>query len=244
MSLAGSLARNATIAAAVGQPLATQAWRVISGLSPETDAARRDSGPVTPADGAFAIWGPLFVSSVAHAVVLSRSAGDDIGLIRSWSLAAFALNGAWSVNAQSGPLKLRSLGLLLGVAGSAVTSLLLASASDRSTSGQAADTIGGLAGWLSVAAFAHLETTANALGERPMRESEDRRAMALVAGASAAAAGLAWSSRGNLPFAAAAGWGLGGVAWRAGSERRRGVRAAALIGLGAVVAATLLARGR
>lgn len=106
----------------------------------------------------------------------------------------------------------------------------------------AANSIGPLAGWLTIAAAANLDSTlVETRGHLP-RAVASRRSVALVTAASAAATAITVVTRGNSGYAAAAAWGLGGIVLRNQRESRPNVAAAAATGMCAVALATLLSR--
>lgn len=70
------------------------------------------------------------------------------------------------------------------------------------------------------------------------------RSLVLLGAASATAAALTLASRGELGYAAAAAWGLGGIGLRARREHNHVVLWAAALGVVTVTAATLLGRYR
>jgi hypothetical protein len=181
----------------------------------EVERARQTDGPVTPADGAFAIWGPLFLGSLAWAGWSAMDAQRSDPALRGigWlACGAFASNIAWSTQAQLSSLGWPSLGIISAAAANANAALIEASRTPRAQ--VATWTLGPLAGWRSLAAFANLEATLNSSYGRPAPEAEERRAAALLCAASLTAAGTTVASRGSLPYAAAVAWGLGGTALR------------------------------
>lgn len=215
-------------------------------IEERSDAA---GGMVTPAKGAFAIWGPLFAGNLALAVRSFSRRRFEAPLNRwiAWlSSAAFAGNTAWGVQAQFGGLGWPSFGIISAstIAASAATIAAERGATSPGFGRLAADTIGPLAGWLTVATFANLESTLNETQGRLPERAATRRAKALVGVASAAATGMAIASRGNPGYAAASAWGLGGVMLRNNRESRPEVAATAAIGLCAVAVATLFSRRR
>lgn len=232
---------------AIAQPIAgrlaelTHLGRTIEARS---DAAR---GPVTPAKGAFAIWGPLFAGNLALAIRsfcrpwLANSLDRRIACLTG---AAFAGSTAWSLQAQFGGLGWPSFGIISAstLAAGAAT---IAAESDAAESGfarLAANTTGPLAGWLTVATFANLDTTLTAKQARNSQRVASERAVALVGAASIVATGMAIATRGNLGYAAASAWGLGGVILRNRRESRPKVAMTAAVGLCAVAAATLFSK--
>lgn len=215
-------------------------------IEERSDAA---GGRVTPAKGAFAIWGPLFAGNVALAVRSFFRSRFETPLNRwiAWlSATAFAGNTAWGVQAQFGGLGWPSFAIISAsaIAASAATIASERAAMDTGFARLAANTTGPLAGWLTVATFANLESTLNETQGRLPERAATRRAVALVGAASAAATGMAIATRGNPGYAAAAAWGLGGVMLRNQRESRPEVATAATIGLCTVAVATLFCRRR
>jgi hypothetical protein len=204
---------------------------------------------VTPAAGAFVIWAPLFAGSLIYSGLAAtpRYRRDPtLRMVGGLTAAVFAGNSVWSVNAQLRDLGWTSLGLIAASAGAAASATIIAERAEPRTDGArlAGWTIAPLAGWLLVATFANAEAALNTRMERPGLREEEMRAMGLIAAASGCAAALAVATRGNLPFAGAAAWGLAGIAIKNSRERRKEVTAAAAIGLAAVTLATLFARKR
>ena len=215
-------------------------------IEERSDAA---GGMVTPAKGAFAIWGPLFAGNLALAVrsFFRHRFESPLNQWIAWlSGAAFAGNTAWGVQAQFGGLGWPSFGIIAGsaIAASAATVASECVAADSGFARVAANTTGPLAGWLTVATFANLDSTLNETQGRLSARAATRRAVVLVGAASAAATGMAIATRGNLGYAAASAWGLGGVVLRSKRESRTDVAMTAAIGLCAVAAATLFSRYR
>ncbi|HKU43120.1 MAG TPA: hypothetical protein VJR89_33400 [Polyangiales bacterium] len=244
------LARVGTqIALSAGQPIASYLSEWSGRGQSVVERARQSDGPVAPAEGAFAIWGPLFGASTALAIwSATPERRHDPALRRiGWlACAATASNIAWSLNAQLSGLGWRSLGLIGASAASSIAALIEAERRfPRSPLARRATwAVGPLAGWLTLASFANLEATLNETRGRPTARTETQRAAALVGAASAAASGMAIATRGNLPFAGAVAWGLGGVVVRNVRERRRSVTAAACAGLIALAGVTLWSRRR
>lgn len=234
----------------LAQPLATQLHRATEIGRAETDETDAYAGPVTPAGGAFAIWLPLFIAGVVFSSGMSRPGRHnhpDIEKVEMLAATAFAADTAWTLQAQVRGLGWSSVALIGTAAGSAISAVLIASRHAMADSGMrfAARWLGGLAGWLSVASFANLEATLNRQYRRPLPAAEERRSARLVYAAGAVASLVTWMSRGNMPYAAAAGWGLGGIALRSRRESRRTVEIAALVaGTAVVVVAAVQSRSR
>ncbi|MGH8189888.1 MAG: hypothetical protein ACREP2_00390 [Rhodanobacteraceae bacterium] len=237
------------LALAALQPLAGRLAQITgrgASIEQRADAAR---GPVTPAKSAFAIWGALFAGNLALAV-RSFFRGCREGPANKWiawlSSTAFAGNTAWSLQAQFAGLGWPSFGIISASAAAANAATILASRADEPSGFArfAANTMGPLAGWLTVATFANLDSTLIATGGRASRADASRRAVALVGAASLTAAGMAVATRGNLGYAAASAWGLGGVLLRNQQEARPAVARVAAAGLCTVALATLWSRRR
>lgn len=213
--------------------------RLIRRASTEQEQARPPEGPLTPPPGAFAIWGPLFATSLAYPLVRLRGADRrETGTADALVGLTFALNSLWSLNSQFRRLDALSVALIGAAATSATAAV------ERSTSADPADRaraalVGPLAGWLTVATAANLEVAGNVHRGRPRRAWETRRAAGLLAAASALLGLQARRNHGNLPFAAASGWGLAGILLKAGRERRTAVAVVALLGLTGLGASVL-----
>jgi TspO/MBR family protein len=233
------------VALAVAQAVVPVLPRVLHYAPTEEEQSRATSGPLTPVPAAFAVWGPLFATSIAYPLVARRGddrAGDPAG--DPLVAAAFALDVLWSLNTQFRRLDGVSVALIAAAGAAAGTAVERAErrrpagAPDRAR----AALVGPLAGWLAVATAANLETTLNLRRGRPRRGPETRRAVGLLAGATAVIGSAALRNRGNPGYAAAAGWGLGGILVRAVREGRREVAGAAALSLLGVGAAALAGR--
>lgn len=204
-------------------------------------------GPVTPAKGAFAIWGVIFAGNLAVAV-RSLYRGRIEPPVNRWiawlSAAAFAGNSAWSLQAQFAGLRWPSFGIISATTAAASAATITAEqAADNSRFARfAALTMGPLAGWLTVATFANLDATLTETQGRPSEGDSTKRAVGMIGAASVVATGMAVATRGNLGYAAASAWGLGGILLRNQCESRPAVVKASAIGLGAVAIATLASR--
>lgn len=239
----------ANVALAAAQPLAAYVSRWSGHGVSEAKRAEQSGGPVTPAPGTFAIWGPLFVNSLAFAAWSARREQRTSEALRhvGWlNGATLASTTVWSLNAQLRGLGWPSVAVISLAAASATAAMLdagLAHADDPSAR-RAALSIAPLAGWLTLASFANLETTLNETRGRPKRASEDRRAALLLGAATTTAGAVSWAARGNPLYSAAVGWGLAGTLARNVRDRRPVVATAAVAGLTALTALTMLARHR
>lgn len=205
--------------------------RLVRRASTEEEQARPPEGPLTPPPGAFAIWGPLFATSLAYLLVRLRGAARrETGMPDAFVALTFALNSLWTLNSQFRRLDVLSVALIGVAATSATIAVERSTAADPADRARAA-LVGPLAGWLTVATAANVEAAANVHRGRLRRAGETRRAVGLLAGASALLGVQARRNHGNLPFAAASGWGLAGILLKAGRERRAAVAAVALLGL-------------
>lgn len=237
----------ATTALAVAQPVVTQAHRISGRARPDSEEAAAFAGPLTPPAGAFIIWLPLFVSSAVFGRGLQdprRQDHTELATVEGLAATAFAADAAWSLTAQYRGLGWPSLALIGSAASSAIMAMVKAARHAHGSEGMrfAARWIGGLAGWLSVATFANIETTLNRQLGRPSPSAETRRAVALVSAAGILASVVAIAGRGNGAYAAGAGWGLGGVVVKALRQGNRPVLAAGAAAGAALLAATLTGR--
>lgn len=245
--MANGLQSFALLSLALVQPIAGRLAPLIgrgTSIEERSDAAR---GPVTPAKGAFAIWGPLFAGNLALAIrsFFRRRIETPANKWIAWlSCAAFAGNTAWSLQAQFAGLGWPSLGIISSSAAAAAAAIIVAEsvAEESGFARLAVRTTGPLAGWLTVATFANLDSTLIETQGRLPQDAASRRGVALVAAASTVATGMAIATRGNLGYAAAAAWGLGGIVLRNRRESRPNIAAAAATGLCAVGLATLLSK--
>lgn len=236
------------VALALAQPIAAyfSEWSG-RGVS-DFERSQRSSGPVTPAPGTFAIWGPLFIESVRYAAWSARrDQREDEALQRiGWlTSATFASTSAWSVNAQLRGLGWPSVGLItLGAASSTAALLDATRRPDDPTARRAARSIAPLAGWLTLASFANLEATLNETGGRPAPRVEASRAMLMLGAATVTAGAVTLASKGSPLYAGAVAWGLAGTIARNLKAKEPLVAAVAGAGIAALAAATLFARRR
>lgn len=189
---------------------------------PDTIASRSAAlaTPVVPIPPAFAIWGPLFAGCLLFAVWHASPALWDDPLMREvgWAAAAlFALNTAWAAWVPRRGLGWPSVALIAGELALAVW-LLWATLGGP---WWAAWPLGGLAGWITAAAFVNLSSTLLRwhMAGGPAWADARRPAVAGALIGCMAALGL-WlvAATGSLSFALAFGWALVGVAL---ANRRR-----------------------
>lgn len=124
------------LALASAQPLAAYVTKLTGRGVSEAERARAVDGPVSPAPGAFAIWLPLFATSIANGARMARaperfspaqlSRQQRAPLHRvAWLMnAAYACNSAWSLRAQLVGLGWPSVGIIVVGAASASAALI------------------------------------------------------------------------------------------------------------------------
>lgn len=226
---------------AIALPLVTQISRVTGKGRPEVEQAREQEGPITPANGAFVIWAPIFVSALAYGVQRVRLR-DELEDPRAEALARASLVGniLWSLNAQFRDFGWQSLALIAGSAATAsgAVSRYTRAHPESDTARMNGYLLAPLAGWLSIATFANLETTQRATAARSQAILTPPVTLLL---ASAATLGGVAATNGNGAYAAAAGWGLAGIA-RKNVKTAPQLAGLAVTGLIAVATATWIAR--
>lgn len=234
---------TAGVVLSAAQPLAAYLSDLTGKGMRQVDRARESDGPVTPAGGTFAIWGPLFLGSLTWAGWSALPENRNNPTLRriGWlACGTYASNIAWSIQAQLSGLSWPSLAFISAGAASATAALVEA---ERTPSAQLARyTLGPLAGWLSLATFANMEATLNDRYGRPAPQAEERRAIALLGAATATASAVSLASRGSIPYTAAVGWGLAGTAVRNFRERRPAVAIAACAGIALLAGITAAVR--
>lgn len=237
----------ANILFAGAQASVGQLSRVTKSGKPIDVRAAETDNPVIPLAPAFAIWGPIFAANFAHAARTYTRRDDPLIRRTGWlSAAAFAGSTAWELWSQYRGIGWRSVGIILAPAVAANTAMLTAVNADEDEPSRdlVLNSMAPLAGWLTVATAADIASARVAEGGATGPITQTRAALAIVAATTAAASTLAYTSRGEPRYAAAAGWGLAGIAVRNLKDRNRPVAVAALAGLAAVAGATLLARRR
>ena len=221
--------------------------RLYPNMLPTLEA--QPQGALAPARYAFAIWGPIFLGIGALSLEQARErfAYNERWHAARWPLiGSFACGVAWPAVVNKGYTGLATclqLGMLAGAA-TAYRTLIPDNAPVADTEERLTVRwpLGLYTGWLTVATFANLDATFNGTQGSSSEEAATRRAMVLVGAASGTAAAMAVATRGNLGYAGAAAWGLGGILLRNRREQRPAVVRTAAIGLSAVALATILAR--
>ncbi|WP_141243900.1 hypothetical protein [Sphingomonas lenta] len=237
----------ATLFFAAAQPIAGQAARLTGRGEPIEEQSAKAQSPVTPADGAFVIWAPLFAASLNYAARAVARSDDPLIRRTGWlTAAAYAGDTAWELWAQYRNVGWRSVAIIAATAGAANAAMLTAARAeeDEPSRDLVLNSVAPLAGWLTVATAANLGGARIAEGGPADRPAQTRVGVALTAAAATAASVLSYASRGNPFYAGAAAWGLGGVAVRNLRERNGPVLVAALAGLAAAAGATFAARRR
>jgi len=234
---------TAGVVLSAAQPLAAYLSELTGKGMREVDRARQSDGPVTPADGTFAIWGPLFLGSLTWAgwSALPENRNDPALRRIGWlACGTYASNIAWSIQAQLSGLGWPSLVFISAGAANATAALIEA---ERTPGAEVARyTLGPLAGWLSLASFANIEATLNDRFGRPSEEAEERRAIALLGTAAATASAVSVASGGSIPYAAAVSWGLAGTALRNFREQKPAVAMVACAGIALLAGITAAVR--
>lgn len=237
----GRTAAGVVLSAA--QPLAAYLSALTGKGVREVDRARESDGPVTPAEGTFAIWGPLFLGSLTWAgwSALPENRNDPALRRIGWlASGTYAGNIAWSIQAQLSGLGWPSVAFISAAAASATAAIV--EAERTPSAGVARWTLGPLAGWLALATFANVEATLNDQYGRPSPQAEERRAIALLGTAAVSASAVSIATRGSIPYAAGVGWGLAGTAVRNFREQRPSVALVACAGIALLAGVTAAMR--
>lgn len=224
-------------------PLSTQIATITGKGRSEVQQARETEGPITPVTGAFVIWAPIFTCLLAYGVQRARFR-DEFADRQAEVLLRVSLIGniLWSLNAQFRDFGWQSLALI-GASAATATGAVAKYAKlgeDNHLARIASYLLAPLAGWLSVATFANLDTT------QRFAKSASQRVLtppAILALASASTVGGIVATRGNPLYSIAAAWGLGGIAIK-NARRAPKLAATAIAGLAAVTAATLIVARR
>jgi hypothetical protein len=211
--------RIVVLLAALAQvPAATfSAW---SGIG-EPIGARSDAAatPIVPADYAFAIWGPIFALSIAHAAAAFRPRWrDDPAFARLSAPAGLGavLNCVWMVWAQATPFTWPLFPLIVGILAAAIWGLLRAAAMPATGPIRLARLYFGLfAGWVTAATFVAIRATLPDLG--PLLP-EPAATLVPLAGSFALATAMVWRT-GSVSYAAAVVWALIAIAVANGAAK-------------------------
>lgn len=214
------------------------------GFEIDVGSTMQGSTPIVPAEYAFSIWGPIFLGSLALAVVGVLPGYVSHPLLRriGWLVAAtFAASTLWMVVARFGPNWLTLPLILIGFA-TMGTAFVWASRwptrGDWVLTGLVVVPLGLYAGWLSIAVFANLSEVLAAAGVAWFVADLGVWTIILLVLATFVALEGILLSGGSLAYAAAVTWGLVAIiAANSGTT-------IAWVAAGAVVAVlvTLLAR--
>ena len=201
-----------------------------------------------PAAYAFAIWSVIFLWCFAFAIYQALPSARDNALLarlRGPAATAFALNIVWQVNAQLNGLGWMSFAIIVALLAATLAGVARVrqfdTAIDRRERWIAVAPLHVLAGWISVATFAHLSSTMQLTGALQTVFAGTLRDVTMVVAATAVALFVAVRARDPLPYAATACWGLAGiVAANLLREPNGAVAAAAFAGIATVGAGVLL----
>jgi hypothetical protein len=223
------------LAQLVSSPLTTAA------LGPTSDTGRisdANVSPVTPAGYAFAIWGLIYLGSLALAVyqLLPGQRTRDVHRRTGWWLAAaFLISAVWVPIFGSGAIWLSQLVIMLLVACLAMVTVRLTRNLAASTAERVLLRIPVTLylGWATVAAFAGFGTTLRSLGMPESAGWVTALSVVLVALAAALATAVVARETAVAGFAFTACWALVGIAV---GTYAAPVRIAALLAVLAVLA--------
>lgn len=238
-----SIRNGANLLFAAAQSVLGQTAR-ITGRGTPVDQRPETFHAATPIAPAFAIWGPLFLSE-AHYAWRAATNGTALDRDIGWLTAtAFAGNTAWELQAELRGFEWQSNAIILTAASAAAAAIIRVETGDYPEAQKRSVRlpIGTLAGWLVLASAANAEASRIRMLGRPLPDREENEAIALIAIASLATAGIAVATRGSGHVVAGAGWGLAGIAIRNVAEKRPRVAWAAAAGI--CVALIGLAIGR
>ncbi len=239
-----------TLAAAVGQSV------IPSLLPPRFAPGQEPPNVMQPTPATFAIWLPIFATSLAHGIVqaLPSRRGDPTFRAIGWpAAAAYGATAVWAPLV-AGRRYWAAQGALVAIAGCAEVARrrLAAAVTAEVASTQARRTstapLSMLAGWGAAASVVNL--AAMLIANRLIRPGRSAQAagVALTAATAVAATQTALSAPGGTRTASARGY-LATVAWAlagvtAGQHRRSpavaATAAAGLLGVAAVLAASVL----
>ena len=214
------------LVAAGGQALMA-CWPDLRGW-PHTIATRSAAldTPIVPPGWAFAVWGPIFLSSAAFAAyhALPSSRGDPFLTQVGWGAAVlFSLNVLWEALVPRRGLDWTSVAVIAAELAVALT--LLGWTADAGLEGARYWLVGFplqlFAGWVSVAAFVNLSSTmrrARLSNRRGPDPGTLRVSIALLVVAAALCTATVLAS-GSVAYAVAAAWGLAALGARSTSAR-------------------------
>jgi hypothetical protein len=203
--------------------------------------------PITPAGYAFAIWTLIQLLSLGYAAWAALTTEDGADLRRRLAAplaVVFAGFTLWLVAAAVQPAWW-TLAIFLGMLAALVRALSVALAHRAEIAawnplGRTLlwGLLGAYTGWTSIAVWVNLGASAVDSGAPVAGTAALVGQLAVLSGATATGAALAWWTRGLLPYAAAAAWGLVGAAIGAQQAGAPVPAAAALGGLVVVVGVT------
>lgn len=190
-----------------------EGFETASGPYPKTEPS-----PIVPAGYAFIIWTPIFLGSLAYAVIQALPQYQTAALFREigWLTAiAFLACLLWNLAAKFGPV-MATVPLILLMFISLIAAAAIAASSQNALSG----TVYWLgvaplmlyAGWLTVAVFANAAEVLPEYGFQPLQSGETAWTLALLGGASCVAALGLWLTGGNIVYAGAILWALVAIA--------------------------------
>ena len=215
-TLSGDRSRQVlTLTAATAQVLLPTLW------GPRFAADEQPPNVIQPAPYTFAVWLPIFTSSMGYAGLQARGAGRDSELMRAigWPLAgAFASTGVWAPLVRTGKYwsAQAALGAIAVFAETARRRVARAqpAETDRAVNASSTLTAGMLAAWGATATGVNLASMLASKGLIPSGRPRTGAAVGLLLGLGATGA-AATSSTGEAPvskvYAATLIWGLTGV---------------------------------
>lgn len=198
---------------------------------------------ITPAGWAFAIWGPLFLLSIAFAAWQALPAQRNNALLAriGWPAAiALAAQGVWSTYTQLANLTVISAGIILvSLAGLLIVLRALAEAPTLSRGEQlfAAPAFSALAAWLTAASIVNIAASLKYHGLASAEPAPIVTAVMIVIGSIIAATAV-WGVRGAPLYGLVFAWALVAIN-AAGGLRFAAVGWAAIAGIVLVLAVTV-----
>lgn len=232
---------NLALAAA---QIVTPAFSRLTGLgAPIEQLSDRTNTWVTPANGAFAIWGFIYPACLAYGVFQALPAQRERALLRRlgwWSASAFLANAVWPLVFELElywPSVLVIAWTLVSLMGAVVTFARHRGPWSRAERALAFVPLSVFAAWITVATILNTALTLQAAGIQALLPGETWGVLlTLAAGAIGAFVTRAEGGR-NLPYGVTVLWALGGI-YRA-KARSSAPIAAATLGSGLLVTAAL-----
>lgn len=241
------VAQGAVLVAALAQLATAAAGSRSSGDRPGVEELSNSMDlPLVPANGTFAIWGPLYAGSLALAgyqAAPGRRADPLLRRLRVPFAVACAGNAAWVPLFTSRRYTAALGAILTTLAGSTIAYARASAAGSMAPTQEALVRVpaGALSGWISVATPTAV-TMAVTRGHSLRSAGVPRWPVPVVAAVTGLAAAVTRRLPSSLSYPAAVTWGLAGLA--ANSEAMPAVRVAAAGGAAVVVAAAFAGRGR